>query len=198
MKKKYLLLIPLSFLLPMWLFAHHFKGLPHFNYFENYPQIPQDEFLAMNDQYEFSLVIYDFQGITKSDNMQPNDVRLYLAIYNLSENTVYNKSLEIHVLDGDRAIKKVAYEHSEEESVYTLNLVLPETGQYSLQVITMIDNVVTKIPFVLSSQKTSYEIWVASLMLLVLIFVIYGARRARIKQDRIDNLKTRKVKAKHV
>lgn len=198
MKKKKLIFTVMTFLLPLLLFAHHFKGLPHFNYFENYPQIPQDEFLAMNDQYEFSLVIYDFQGITKSDNMQPDDVRLYLAIYNLSENTVYNKALEIHVLDGDRAIKKVAYEHSEEESVYTLNLVLPETGNYSLQVTTIVDGVITKIPFVLSSQKVSYELWIAGFMLLVLVFVIFGARRARIKQDRIDNLKARKAKGKHV
>jgi len=25
--------------------AHHFKGLPHFNYFENYPQVPQEEYI---------------------------------------------------------------------------------------------------------------------------------------------------------
>ena len=36
-------------------FGHHFKGLPHFSYFENYPQVPQDEFLAQAGNYECSL-----------------------------------------------------------------------------------------------------------------------------------------------
>ena len=32
--------------------AHHFKGMPHFAYFENYPQAPQDEYLAQAGEYE--------------------------------------------------------------------------------------------------------------------------------------------------
>ena len=35
------------------LFAHHFKGMPHFNYFENYPQIPQEDFIVQSGDYEF-------------------------------------------------------------------------------------------------------------------------------------------------
>ena len=41
--------------------AHHFKGLPHYNYFENYPQVPEEEFLGEVGSYEVSLVVYDFQ-----------------------------------------------------------------------------------------------------------------------------------------
>ncbi len=55
-------------LLLLWappLAAHHFKGLPHFNYFENYPQIPQDEFLGQFGDYECSLVIYALIEVTR-------------------------------------------------------------------------------------------------------------------------------------
>ncbi len=35
--------------------AHHFKGLPHYNYFENYPQVPEEEFIGEVGDYEVSL-----------------------------------------------------------------------------------------------------------------------------------------------
>jgi hypothetical protein len=30
------------------LHAHHFKGLPHYNYVENYPQTPEEEILGQS------------------------------------------------------------------------------------------------------------------------------------------------------
>lgn len=52
--------------------AHHLKGLPHYNYFENYPQVPEEEFVGEVSDYEVSLVVYDFQGINR-DNVDSPD-----------------------------------------------------------------------------------------------------------------------------
>ena len=59
--------------------AHHFKGLPHYNYFENYPQVPEEEFLGQAGDYEVSLVVYDFQGIDRENVEDPDNVRLFLT-----------------------------------------------------------------------------------------------------------------------
>jgi len=170
------------------LYGHHFKGLPHFNYFENYPQIPQDEFLGQAGQYEFSLVIYDFQGIQKSNTDQPDDARLYLVIYNLLENKVYDKALTIAIKDGSDVLYTEYFEHSQEESIYTLFRMLPESGNYSLD-ITFHEGQETTVnlPFVLSSQRVAWGKWVAGFLILFITIVAIGSRRARVAMDRKEN-----------
>lgn len=85
---------------PLGLWAHHFKGLPHYNYFENYPQVPEEEFLGQSAGYEFSLVVYDFQGIKRENLDAPNTVRLFLVIFELLSGNVYTGPVTLEVMDG--------------------------------------------------------------------------------------------------
>lgn len=173
--------------------AHHFKGLPHFSYFENYPQVPQDEFLGQEGEYEFSLVIYDFQGIKKEDVQQPDDVRLYLVIFNLRENKVYNGPLTLEILDHRRSIYSENFSSSVEESIYTFQQALPPSGKYSLGINLHDGNKLhATIPFTLSSQKVHWGKWVAGLMLVLVTIVAIGSRKARIMMDRKSDVKLRK------
>ena len=172
--------------------AHHFKGLPHFSYFENYPQVPQEEFLGQEGEFEFSLVIYDFQGIKKEDVQQPEDVRLFLVIFNLRENKVYNGPLTLDILDRGQSIYSENFSSSVEESIYTFQQALPPSGKYSLG-ITIRDGskLRTTIPFTLSSQKIHWGKWIAGLMFGLVTIVAIGSRKARIKMDRKSNAKLR-------
>ena len=175
--------------------GHHFKGLPHFSYFENYPQVPQEEFLGQGGDYEFSLVVYDFQGIKQEDVQQPDDVRLYLVIYNLLQNRVYNGPVTLKILDGDQVKYTAKKNSSEEESIYTLQGSLPSSGNYSLAI--DLDNegqFTTIIPFILSSQKLNWGKWVAASLVVLICVVAIGSRKARIKMDRKMNAKQRKEK----
>ena len=173
-------------------YAHHFKGLPHFSYFENYPQVPQEEYLGQEGEFEFSLVIYDFQGIKKEDVQQPDDVRLFLVIFNLRENKVYNGPLTLDILDRGRSIYSEEFSSSVEESIYTFQRALPPSGKYSLG-ITLHDGSKLRatIPFTLSSQKVHWGKWVAGLMFVLVTIVAIGSRKARIKMDRKSNTKLR-------
>ena len=175
-------------------YGHHFKGLPHFNYFENYPEIPQDEFLGQSGQYEFSLVIYDFQGIQKIDTDQPDDARLYLVIFNLLANKVYDGKLTIDVKDAGQVLYTEHYEHSQEESIYTLFRQLPETGDYSLD-ITFHDGKASTVnlPFVLSAQRIHWGKWVGGGLVLLIVIVAIGSRKARVAMDRKENAQTLKT-----
>lgn len=165
--------------------AHHFKGLPHFNYFENYPQVPQDEYLWQEGDYEFSLVIYDFQGIKKSEVEQPDDARLYLVIWNLRENRIYGESLTLRVLDHGEPVHSRSFPTAVEENIYSLQHPLPETGRYSLEVV-LGDGSVAVIPFKLSSQKVPWGKWVGGVLVVLVVIVAIGSRRARVIQDRRD------------
>ncbi len=175
--------------------AHHFKGLPHFSYFENYPQVPQEEFLGQAGDYEYSLVLYDFQGLKKEDAYQPDDARLYLIIFNLRENRVYNGPIAVEILDRGAPIDSLEIEAPQEESVYSLQRTLPSTGRYSLAV-THLEGPPTRavIPFRLSSQKTLWGKWVIGILALFVAVVAFGSRRARLAIDRRDALNRRKTR----
>lgn len=181
-------LIALLIALPIAAEAHHFKGLPHFNYFENYPQVPQDEFLGQKGHYEFSLVLYDFQGIQKEEAEQPDDARFYLIAFNLLKNQVYNGPVTLEILDRGNPVYTEQFDSSQEESIYAMQQSLPGNGTYALRV-TLHDanNLMVKIPFKLSSQKMHWGKWLGLSLAVLLAVVAIGSRKARLVQDRKEN-----------
>ncbi|NNE06928.1 MAG: hypothetical protein HKN20_00060 [Gemmatimonadetes bacterium] len=166
-------------------FGHHFKGLPHYSYYEHYPQVPQEEFLGQEGQYEYSLVLYDFQGLNQADMEQPDNARLYLIIFNLRANDVYEGPLTLAICDRDAVVYEEVFAGPEEECVYALQQDLPSTGKYSL-LVTLGDgsDQEVRIPFRLSSQKTYWGRKVAGALALLILVVAVGSRRARVMQDR--------------
>jgi len=168
--------------------AHHFKGLPHFSYFENYPQVPQEEYLGRIGHFETSLMIYDFQGLKKSDAVQPDDVRMYLVLFDLKNDKTYTGPLTLRVLDGESALAERKFPHSEEESLYAFTRKLPLDGDLSLE-ITLGDGsgLVDRLPFLLSNQRMAWGRWVSILLVSLVGFAAWGSRRMRVLQDRKEN-----------
>jgi hypothetical protein len=164
--------------------AHHFKGLPHYNYFANYPQIPQEEFLGQAGDYEFSLVVYDFQGLRRQDLEMPDDARLFLVAFDLRGNRVYNGPVLLEILDGQEPVRVERREQAEEENLYALHHALPPEGDYALRVKLLEGGIQAVIPFKLSSQKTHWGHLVAAVLVGLVAVAAVGARRARIAQDR--------------
>lgn len=165
--------------------AHHFKGLPHYNYFENYPQVPEEEFLGQAGEYEFSLVVYDFQGINRENVEDPDNVRLFLVIFNLRNNEVYSGPLTFEILDRAEVVHTEKHDAAELENLYSMYRDLPDTGRYALR-ITLHDegDLVCAIPFTLSSQKVHWGKWIGIALFLFILIAAIGARRARVKMDR--------------
>jgi len=179
--------------------AHHFKGLPHYNYFENYPQVPEEEFLGQEGDYEFSLVLYDFQGINRDNVEQPDDVRLFLVIFNLQENKTYKGALTLEIFNRGAVYYSDYQETSELENLYSLQTRLPSTGKYSLRVtLHQEDELQCVIPFRLSSQKIHWGKWITLILFLVIGVAAFGARKARIAKDRAAQAKARVQKSVEV
>ena len=165
--------------------AHHFKGLPHYNYFENYPQVPEEEFLGQAGNYEFSLVVYDFQGINREEVEEPENVRLYLVIFNLRDNKVYNGRASLEILDRGKVVASSFEPSAELENMYSLHRKLPDSGKYRLRIILHDENdSVCEIPFQLSSQKIHWGKWIALAMIILVAIAAVGARKKRVDLDR--------------
>jgi hypothetical protein len=77
-------------------------------------------------------VIYDFQGIEKTEAEQPDDARLYLVVWSLRENKVYSGSLTLRILDHGEPVHSRDFPAATEENIYSLQHTLPETGRYSM------------------------------------------------------------------
>ena len=165
--------------------GHHFKGLPHYNYYENYPQVPEEEFIGSAGEYEVSLVVYDFQGINRDKVESPDKVRLFLVIFNLEDNTVYGGPLTLEVLDDGEVVHTERHEKSELENLYSMHRDLPPDGDYSLRLtLHERDDLACTIPFTLSSQKVNWGWWVAAGLAFVLVITAIGARKKRVRLDR--------------
>jgi len=174
----------------MSLHAHHFKGLPHYNYFENYPQTPEEEFLGQSGNYEFSLVVYDFQGINKEDAETPDNVRLFLVAFDLRTGKLYNRAMTLEIRDGDEVLHSEKFESAELENLYSLHHTLSEIGDYSLH-LTLHDvgDLKCEIPFQLTSQKIHWGRWIAGGLGVLLLVAAVGARKARVRIDRQEAVK---------
>ena len=183
-------------LLPLTVMAHHFKGLPHYNYFENYPEIPEEEFLGQVADYEVSLVVYDFQGIQRDKVDDPDMVRLFLVIFNLRNNDIYGGPLTLDVLDDGKVVHTERHKSSELENLYSMHQNLPDTGNYSLRLtLHSVDDLQCTIPFKLSSQKIHWGKWVAGVLFVLIIVAAIGARKARVSMDRKEEAEKRKEQA---
>ncbi|MFT5465810.1 MAG: hypothetical protein ACI8UO_000906 [Verrucomicrobiales bacterium] len=195
MKKTLLALFAIA--LPGVLLAHHFKGLPHYNYFENYPQVPEEEFIGQAGDYEVSLVVYDFQGINRDNVENPENVRLFLVIFNLQDNRVYGGPLTLDVLDRGEVAHTLHMPESELENLYSMHRKLPDTGKYSLRLTLHDENdLVCTIPFQLSSQKIHWGNWIGIGLGVLVVVAAVGARRARVKQDRVEASRERRAREK--
>ncbi|MCA9774614.1 MAG: 4Fe-4S binding protein, partial [Myxococcales bacterium] len=112
--------------------AHHNKGLPHYGYFENYPQVPTDEYVAIQGRWEIGATIFNFQGLDRRTADTPNDVKIYLYLYDLKDDHAYLGPVDFEIRRGGAAVARFTREHVDEEAVYSTRETLPRSGTYDI------------------------------------------------------------------
>ena len=100
--------------------AHHYKGLPHYNYFDNYPQVPYLEFSRETPRYAVYMTVYNFQGLKRELVESPEVVRFYLYIYDLAADTVYKGEASFEILADGRPLHRTGPMLPEQESIYVI------------------------------------------------------------------------------
>ncbi|MCA9538071.1 MAG: hypothetical protein KC620_04250, partial [Myxococcales bacterium] len=114
--------------------AHHNKGLPHYGYFENYPQVPTEENVMVDGRWEFGATLFNFQGLDRRTADTPNDVKIYTYVYDLKAEKHYDGPLTFEVRLGGDVITRFERAAPDEEKIYVSRETLPEGGDYELWV----------------------------------------------------------------
>ncbi|WP_428263144.1 4Fe-4S binding protein [Haliangium sp.] len=118
--------------LPQVARAHHNKGLPHYGYFENYPQVPTEEYVVVQGKWEFGATIFNFQGLDRRNADTPNDVKIYTYLYDLDADAPHRGAVDFEIrLDG-ATISRFERLMVDEEAVYSTRETLPQSGTYEL------------------------------------------------------------------
>ncbi len=108
------------FLFPLLVFSHHYKGLPHFSYFENYPQIPYLEFIKETPDYEVYVTVYNFQGLNLEQVEAPDSVRIYLYIYDIKADKVYKNPASFKIFSHNSLVHATELAPPEQENIFVI------------------------------------------------------------------------------
>ena len=157
-------------------FSHHYKGLPHYNYFDNYPQVPIFEFIEEGEKYSVFATIYNFQGLTLDMVDSPDDVRFYIYIYDLTTDTSYVGDAAFNVYSHGKIVKRFINIKQEEERIFTVKAAITEQDDLILETIFIDKNgktVKIKMPIeITNSFLDKYGLYIAIFMFFVIVGVI--------------------------
>ncbi len=132
--------------------AHHNKGLPHYGYYENYPQVPTEENVVLQGRWEFGATVFNFQGMERQQSDTPDDVKIYAYIYDTKTDTGYKGPVHFEIHRNGIVVSTFDRKRVDEESVYSTRETVPETGTYELLAMLKLGesfggDVVLKLPF---------------------------------------------------
>ncbi len=112
--------------------AHHNKGLPHYGYFENYPQVPTEDYVLVDGDWEIGGVLFNFQGLQRRTSDTPNDVKFFVYAYNIADDKTWRGPITFDLVKDGQVISTWARVHPDEEGVFISRETLPESGAYDL------------------------------------------------------------------
>ena len=176
--------------------AHHNKGLPHYGYFENYPQVPTQEDVVVHGDWEMGATIFNFQGYELRESSDtPNDVKFYVYLYDLAADVGYvgPARFEIRLEGSDELVSTFTRYGVDEEQVYSTRETLPRTGDYTLTAfVTGRDGgaeVSLSLPFYVDLNEEGIDwallgVILLPLLPLFLLALLGRTRRARAKRRR--------------
>lgn len=162
--------------------AHHNKGLPHYGYFENYPQVPTEEYVAIDGQWEIGATVFNFQGYDRRNADTPNDVKIYLYVYDLKADTNYTDPLDVEIHREGEVVSRWLRHQVDEEAVYSTRETLPETGEYEI-VARLEDGTQIRLPFYVDLGTGGIN-WVILLGIAVPVLVLFSIAMAGRKRRR--------------
>jgi ferredoxin-type protein NapH len=114
--------------------AHHNKGLPHYGYFDNYPQVPTEEFIDVVGRWEVGMVMFNFQGMDRKTSDTPDDIRIFAYVYDLEKDAGYKGPLTLSLATPEgEVINTFARLEPDQEGVYVVRQQMPGSGDFVMQ-----------------------------------------------------------------
>ncbi len=162
--------------------AHHNKGLPHYGYFENYPQVPTEEFIDEVGRWEVGAVFFNFQGMRRETSDTPDDVRIFAYLFDLDAQRGYRGPLTLRVqTDDGQVVDRFDRLEPDQEGTYVMRVTLPASGRYHLVYEVERDGGVEEVPLAFDIDLEADRVpWVPIALggaLLALVFTVAAAGR---------------------
>jgi polyferredoxin len=135
LKRKFMLPVIAGMFLLLWTSvagAHHNKGLPHYGYFKNYPQVPTQETIVIHGEWEMGSTIFNFQGYDRGKADTPNDVKFFVYLYHLPTDKNYEGPVSFDIRHDGKIVSTFTRDKVDEEMVYSTRETLPESGDYEM------------------------------------------------------------------
>lgn len=174
----------LAFAIPGTASAHHNKGLPHYGYFDNYPQVPTEEYIAIDGRWEIGATFFNFQGYDRRNADTPNDVKIFLYLYDLEADAAYRGALDVDIRYDGRVVAHFDRLEVDEEAVYSTRETLPASGDYEL--VALVDGREVVLPFHVELASDQVDWWliggIGGPVLLLFLLALHGRRRRRRKK----------------
>lgn len=169
------------FFIPLAAQAHHNKGLPHYGYYDNYPQVPTEEYVVVDGRYEMGAVVFNFQGYTARETSDtPTDVKLYLYIFDLETKKNYIQDVDFEIRKDGKVIAEYLRTKVDEEAVYATRERLPESGTY--EIVAKLDTNPPheiKLPFYVSFDDGPNWLVIGGALLVILVIAGIGFKGRR-------------------
>ncbi len=176
----------LLLVLPITALAHHNKGMPHYGYYENYAQTPTEEYVAVQGKWEIGATIFNFQGLVRRDSDTPNDVKIYLYLYDSEAKASYKGPLDIEIRYRGELISRFERPQVDEEAVYSTRETLPHSGTYDLVAYVGEDRIT--LPFRIDVASDAINWWlvglISAIVFVVAALLVLGRRRPRRRRKR--------------
>lgn len=125
--------LALAWALPNEAQAHHNKGLPHYGYYSNYPQVPFDESIVVDGRWEMGVTLFNFQGLDRRTAETPNDVKFFVYIYDLEADTNYQGPVTFEILLDGQIVAAFERNQADQEMIYSTRETLPESAEYEMR-----------------------------------------------------------------
>lgn len=114
--------------------AHHVRGLPHYGYAENYPQVPTKEVRGVAGEYDFNIASYFFEGLRRQKSDTPNDMQLYVWLRHTRTGQSYRGPLTLRVMEGEETLATYERQAPDEEVVYKIRYAYGGSHRFTLAV----------------------------------------------------------------
>ena len=175
--------------------AHHYKGLPHYSYFDNYPQIPYLEFIKMDEQFETFITVYNFQGLNLEQVDSPDDVRLYVYLYDLEKDKVFKGEAAFEIYSHDQLIRKIDFIPPEQENIFVIQGKIKEQDRLSLKIkVKKEDGQLASIEIPFQITETFFEKYGLALGIFAFFVTVALIKKVSMKQAQVKkNMEKKKV-----
>ena len=185
--------LSLSLFVSSIVMAHHYKGLPHYSYFENYPQVPTLEFVGVHNGYEIFVTVYNFQGLDLKVVEDPDVVRLYAFIYNIKTERIYKGQARFEIYSDGEIKHQTEWEGPEQENIFVVQKNLKT--QDNLQLISYVKDesgeiVEIKLPFQVTKsifQKYGLLFAIVAFFMIVALIKLITTQREKVNSSESKN-----------